>query len=360
MYPFGQQFDPLHHDKNLFRSPVIVRGCNLVCVGPTSAFGGDSKSRNETTASKNDILEVTAEIVCYVAAHIYVAASSVPQWSAVDDNFRVDKFYWYCRRLLPDGDAYTKETLDWIRRKMVDLKKTAKRKRRSLPDDDDEDPIALIHRQRTAAAALQQRTPERRREPLQEKRLNSDRSPTPISPHQSTPATTPVPSPKAGAPKTTPERMEGENYRSPSPEESSDIGPEATRMLRDGLIGLGQRLHEMQPDTSDRYANLLQHALSSEWSDALDLLKELGAIEEEGDEFRAQCKKLAGLIRHYCVDGDNDDDDEDTLQHPFASAKRAKTNSSAQRKAPRPKAKVRERPTPRRTQPRRGATQTPR
>lgn len=109
---------------------------------------------------------------------IYVAASSVPQWSAVDDNFRVDKFYWYCRRLLPDGDAYTKETLDWIRRydshiicyrysqgsrKMVDLKKTAKRKRRSLPDDDDEDPIALIHRQRTAAAALQQRTPERRR-----------------------------------------------------------------------------------------------------------------------------------------------------------------------------------------------------
>ncbi|KAF6742518.1 hypothetical protein DFP72DRAFT_860373 [Ephemerocybe angulata] len=145
MYPFGHQYNPENEEEGLFQSPLITRACNLLCVGSSATYGGDSTSKNPSTAVKDQITKFTKQILCYVVVQ-------------------------YMRRLLDEDEAWTAETLAWLNREVVDLTRCPKgRGRQNRPEaDKDDDPVERIRRQRAARAAVAQpedQNDQRRRSP---------------------------------------------------------------------------------------------------------------------------------------------------------------------------------------------------
>ncbi|RXW13392.1 hypothetical protein EST38_g12462 [Candolleomyces aberdarensis] len=167
-YPFGHKYNPNDIEDGLCRSELLQRIMNGTLTGPSTTYGDDRASKNQSVAFKHGYTDVVPEDIAYHLTGLRNSLSEATSFGHKHKTFNNVKFYQHFVSLLTDGDHRSQQTLKFITDSIPNLRRGPKSLMTGLKraDSGGEDPIALIRKQRQqkesaleARQALQDRDP---------------------------------------------------------------------------------------------------------------------------------------------------------------------------------------------------------
>ncbi|KAJ3526414.1 hypothetical protein NMY22_g10173 [Coprinellus aureogranulatus] len=133
LFPDDLVYDPMFPEKDFGKGHVFTRLLNAELVGPTGAHGDMPTGFSASIAARHDITAITPRIAAYVAYHAYVALSSMPSRSSMEDgNLDLVAYYDNIYELLSldDGTNISQTILDDMTDSVPHLLKAPKSKRK--------------------------------------------------------------------------------------------------------------------------------------------------------------------------------------------------------------------------------------